>query len=109
MGAPVRSGFSAAADYTKNFVQNPLGRGGLFDLRSFMQAQRRTLKRFEIGGHSLVDPLNFFKEGSQKPPTVSAPPPAPDTAGSMLREISRAETDRDLRASKRRSMMGGAY
>lgn len=37
-----------------------------------------------------------------KPPKPLAPPPAPDTTDAMLREIARANTDRQLRASRGR-------
>ena len=99
----VDAGFQSAFDYVGGSFKNP---SSAFNLNRFMKAQRGTLAWAEIGGHSLVDPLNFFKD-KKKPPAVAPPPPPPDTTGSMLREISRAQTDADIRKTKRRSFMGG--
>lgn len=104
MGNAVASGFGSAWGSTKEYANDPFRKA--FDLNWFMRAQRKSLSGLEIGGHSLVDPLNLFK-AADKPPPVAAPPPPPDTTASMLREVSRAQTDQQLRQSKRRSFMGG--
>jgi hypothetical protein len=61
-----------------------------------------------VMGINLGDPMNLTGfEKPEKPPEVAAPPPPADTTASMLREISRAETDNQLRSSGRSMLYGG--
>jgi hypothetical protein len=103
MGLDPGSDYGVARDYLTGVAKNP---SRIFDLNRFMQAQSNTLKWAKIGGHSIFDLGGFF-EKKKAPPAVAAPPPPPDTTASMLREISRAQTDQELLKSKRRSFMGG--
>jgi hypothetical protein len=57
-------------------------------------------------GRRIFDPMNLLDQ-KKGPPKVEPPPPPPDTTASMLREISRAQTDAEIRKSKRQSMLGG--
>lgn len=61
-----------------------------------------------VFGMNLGDPLNLTGyKVPVEPPEPAAPPPPPDTTGSLLREISRSETDRQLRRSRRPAGGGG--
>lgn len=103
LGWGSNTGLGAAWNYSRKFSWQ-----SVFDLNKFMRAQRATLAGAEIGGHSLVDPGNFWKVESG-PPAPTAPPPPADTNAARLRDISKAQTDQELRASKRSMLYGTTY
>jgi len=102
MGAPADGSGSGITGYgNRNFKKNPFG------ATVNLATKTSPLGFVRIAGYNVADPLDVAgNKKTDSPPSVSAPPPSADTTSSMLREISRSETDAEIRRSKRQSYFG---
>lgn len=88
-------------------------RGNIGDKRFYTERAPNTILQLPrkvhptIGGYNLGDPANLFAP-KEKPPEPEAPPPPPDTTEAMIKEMNRQATDRQLRRSRQKSVLGGS-